>query len=195
MNLPPLFVLTDRLQAARPLVEVVAAAVDGGARAVVLREKDLPRAERARLADRLRAILADAGGILVVASDSTIRADGVHLAAGDAFPAARPVLVGRSCHDATELEAAAGEGCDWATLSPIFASMSKPGYGPALRTSALRKAPLPLYALGGVDVRHAGACVAAGAAGVAVMGAVMAANDPAAVVAALLRAVRDEVHR
>ena len=51
--------------------------------------------------------------------------------------------------------AAAGEGCDYATLSPIFVSASKPGYGPALGVGALRDAPLPVYALGGVDPSNA----------------------------------------
>jgi thiamine-phosphate pyrophosphorylase len=195
VNLPRLLILTDRHQATRPLVDVVRAAVDGGARAVVMREKDLPRPERARLADQLRPILADAGAVLVVASDPTIPADGVHLAARDHLPAARPALVGRSCHSPTGLRAAADEGCDWATLSPIFPSPSKPGYGPALGRAALAGAPLPVYALGGVDVGRAAACIVAGAAGVAVMGAVMRAADPAAVVATLLRALDSEAGR
>jgi thiamine-phosphate diphosphorylase len=195
VNLPRLLVMTDRHQATRPLVEVVRAAVDGGARAVVLREKDLPRAARAHLADQLRPILTKAGALLLVASDPTIPADGIHLAAGDQLPANRPPLVGRSCHDPTGLQTAAEEGCDWATLSPIFPSPSKPGYGPALGTAALAGAPLPVYALGGADAEGAAACVAAGAAGVAVMGAVMRATDPAAVVANLLRALEGETGR
>lgn len=195
MNLPRLLILTDRHQTTRPLVDVVRAAVDGGARAVVLREKDLPRAARAHLADQLRPILSEAGAILVVASDATIPADGVHLAARDHLPVNRPPLVGRSCHDPAGLQATAEEGFDWATLSPIFPSSSKPGYGPALGAAALAGSPLPVYALGGVAVERAAACVAAGAAGVAVMGAVMRATDPAAVVANLLRALDSKAGR
>lgn len=195
MNVPRLLILTDRHQAPRPLADVVRAAIDGGARAVVVREKDLPRPERARLADQLRPILADAGAILLVASDATIPADGIHLAAQDHLPTARPALVGRSCHSPDALQAAADEGCDWATLSPIFPSPSKPGYGPALDTAALAGAPLPVYALGGVDAGRVAACVAAGATGVAVMGAVMRAADPAAVVATLLAALDAEAGR
>lgn len=195
MNLPRLLVLTDRHQTTRPLVDVVRAAVNGGARAVVLREKDLPRAARAHLADQLRPILTEAGALLVVASDPTIPADGLHLAAHDHLPIPWPPLVGRSCHSPAGLHAAADEGCDWATLSPIFPSPSKPGYGPALGTTALAGAPLSVYALGGVDAERAAACVAAGAAGVAVMGAVMRATDPAKVVANLLRALEGETGR
>src|SRR5206468_738432 len=125
---PPLLVLTDRAVAARPLVDVVRAAVDGGADCVLLREKDLPRSERAALADELRAFVP----IVIVASDPTIDSDGVHLGRIDMFPRPRPRVVGRSCHSRSELAAAAVEGCDYATLSPIFATRSKPGYGPAL---------------------------------------------------------------
>lgn len=195
MTLPPLLVLTDRRQAHRPLLDTVQAAVEGGARAVVLREKDLPRDERLRLADALRPLLDAVSGLLLVASDATIPSDGLHLSAADALPSPRPPLVGRSCHHRSDLDTAATDGCDWATLSPIFPSASKPGYGPTLGPAALRDAPLPVFALGGVDADRAEASMAAGAAGVAVMGAVMAAPDPAAAVAALLHRIGHEVTR
>ena len=180
--------LTDRtLTGGRPLVEVVRAAVDGGADTVVLREKDLPHRERAALAARLRQFVPT----LLVASDPTIDADGVHLAATDSLPAAGPAILGRSCHSATELAAAAAEGCRYATLSPVFASASKPGYGPALGVDALHTAPLPVYALGGVDPSTTRVCVEAGAAGVAAMSFVMGADDPARAVRELLRSVSE----
>ncbi len=183
MTPPAVLVLTDRrLTGGRALVDVVRAAVAGGATCVVLREKDLPPAQRTALAGELRAVVPT----LLIASDPTIVGDGVHLAAGDALPAPRPAIVGRSCHSAADLDAAAAAGCDYATLSPIFASASKPGYGPALGVDALREAPLPVYALGGVDPSNAHACLDAGAAGVAVMGHVMRADDPAVAVKDLL---------
>ena len=76
----------------------------------------------------------------------------------------------------------------------MFATTSKPGYGPALgidglaagcRTVAEVGSPLGVYALGGIGPAQAAACLAAGAAGVAVMGLVMRADDPGAVVASL----------
>jgi thiamine-phosphate pyrophosphorylase len=185
-----LLLLTDRTQTrGRALVDVVRDAVDGGARAVVLREKDLPPPARAELAVRLAAVLRPVDGTLLVASSPEPGADGVHLAAGDPFPTPPPEIVGRSCHRVTELPAAAAEGCSYATLSPIFASASKPGYGPPLGPAGLGDPPLPVYALGGVTASNAGRCLTGGAAGVAVMGAVMRADDPAAVVAALLDAI------
>ena len=109
--------------------------------------------------------------------------DGVHLSAADPFPSARPSIVGRSCHDAAELARAAAQGCDYVTLSPVFPSPSKPGYGPALGPAGLaaliRPAGPLVYALGGVTPDRVAACRAAGAHGVAVMGAVM--REPALV--------------
>ena len=177
--LPPLLVLTDRaLAAPGHLVDAARSCVDGGARAIVLREKDLTRAERVELAAALRGILDPVGGRLLIASDPTIAADGVHLAAGDPFPDRRPGIVGRSCHDAAEVQSAAAEGCDYVTLSPIFTTSSKPGYGPALGTATLRAiaqaTTVPIYALGGiVTTESAQHCLDAGAAGVAVMGLAM----------------------
>ena len=189
--LGPLLVLTDRRLAARPLVDVVAAAVQGGARTVVLREKDLPTAERAVLADALRPLLEAVGGRLVLAGTS-LPGDAVHLSATDAVPHPRPALLGRSCHDAASVHAATS--CDWVTVSPVRLTASKPGHGPALGTAglaaltALPSAP-PVYALGGLGPDDVRACTDAGAAGVAVMGGVMRADDPARAVRELLAAV------
>jgi thiamine-phosphate diphosphorylase len=186
-----LLVLTDRRQARRPLPAVVADAVDGGARTVVLREKDLSRPERIDLAAALRALLEPVGGRLIVAGPDPLGGDAVHLAAGDPMPAG-VALVGRSCHDAGELSRLSTE--DYATVSPVFPSRSKPGYGPVLGLAGLAGlvdgTPVSVLALGGLDrPGRAARCLAAGAAGVAVMGAVMRADDPAGAVAALVAEV------
>ena len=178
-RLPRLVVVTDRTQAAGPLADVAAAAVAAGARAVLLRDRDLPGADRVALAADLRAVLDPVGGLLVVAGAG---GDAVHLAAAEPFPAVRPRLVGRSCHSAAELARARAEGCDWAFLSPVSPTASKPGYGPALGVEGFaRLAPLgpPAYALGGVGPADVPALLAAGAHGVAVMGPVM--RDPSVV--------------
>ena len=180
MTLPRLLVVTDRTQAAGPLIDVVAAAVDAGARAVLLRDRDLPDAERAALAAGLRAVLDPVGGLLVTAGAATSPAHpgAVHLAAAEPFPDPRPALVGRSCHSAAELAQARAEGCDWAFLSPVFPTASKPGYGPALGVEGfarLRPPGPPVYALGGVLPEHVPDLLAAGAHGIAVMGPVMRA--------------------
>jgi len=186
-----LLVLTDRRQARRPLDEVVAGAVEGGARLVVLRERDLPDDERLGLARRLAAALGEVGGTLVVAGPLSGWDGAVHLSAKDALPPVRPPLVGRSCHDVAELADAAAQGVDYVTVSPVFPTVSKPGYGPPLGLAGLARlcsaTRLPVYALGGVSsAEQVADCRAAGAAGVAVMGVVMRAADPAAVVKELL---------
>jgi thiamine-phosphate pyrophosphorylase len=195
---PAVWVLTDRRQADRGLVEVVRAAVSGGARHVVLREKDLPRDQRAALAAELRAVLAPEGGQLVVAGPDPLTdpADpaglaAVHLAAADPLPVEGVALIGRSCHREEDLARLTVE--DYVTLSPVFPSPSKPGYGPPLWPDGLARlcarTPVPVVALGGVtSPDRATACMAAGAAGIAVMGAIMRAADPASTVASFLAA-------
>ncbi|MEV4212295.1 thiamine phosphate synthase [Micromonospora sp. NPDC049662] len=188
--------LTDRLVARSGLERVVAGAVAGGVRWVVLREKDLPRAERAALAVELRAILADAGGTLIVAGPDPLGGDVVHLPAAGPYPPPRHGLVGRSCHNETELNRLTTE--HYATLSPIWPTTTKPGYGPPLQATGLRKlievSPVPLLALGGIETpEQVTACVQAGAAGVAVLGALMRARNPEEAAANLTSAFEEAV--
>ncbi|MPY91536.1 MAG: thiamine phosphate synthase [Acidimicrobiia bacterium] len=189
---PPLVVLTDGEATARAghdLREVLASAVDGGLRAVVVRERHLAPALRLALVRFVEDLLGPLGGLVMVATPPLEDHHNVHLTASSPVPRAKPLVMGRSCHDGGELARAAAEGCDYATLSPIFPTTSKAGYGPALGTGPLARPPLPVYALGGVTPANAPACLAAGASGVAVMGAVMRAGDPATVVSSVLSAV------
>ncbi len=109
--------------------------------------------------------------------------DGVRRRVGSA------ALIGISAHSQGDVAAAAAAGADYVTLSPIFLTQSKPGYGPALGVAALRSAAasrIPVLALGGVTAANAGQCLAAGAGGLAVMGEIMRADDPFHALAALL---------
>jgi thiamine-phosphate pyrophosphorylase len=195
VTLPPLLVVTDRHGAARPLTETVRAAVAGGARFVWLRDRDLDRDARRDLARDLIGLLQPVGGRLVVGGDTDLAAEigaqGVHLSSSagiDGIRAARmalgaAALIGFSAHSVAEIAAAGAAGADYATLSPIFPTASKPGYGPALGLASLRAAAahgVPVFALGGIDGGNARACCEAGAAGVAVMGGVMRGSDPRA---------------
>ncbi|HEY2540814.1 MAG TPA: thiamine phosphate synthase, partial [Stellaceae bacterium] len=99
-------------------------------------------------------------------------------------------LIGVSAHSAADAAAQLRAGADYVTISPVFLTASKPGYGPALGLDGLAAAaaaPGPVLALGGITAENAGLCRAAGAAGVAVMGDVMRADDPQATVADLVR--------
>jgi len=198
---PPLLLITDRNQARRPLADVVAGALEGGCRWISLREKDLDAAEQVALARGIVEAARPFGARVLVHGEARLaleaRCAGVHLPADSDVKAARALLGGAwvsiSCHHLKEVLAAAEAGADAVTLSPISPSASKPGYGPALGLERLAEiaaaVPLPVIALGGIeheaDVR---ACLQAGAAAVAVMGAVMRADDPAALVARLAHA-------
>jgi thiamine-phosphate pyrophosphorylase len=193
--LPPVLVITDRQQAKRPLEEIAAALFAGGCRWLSLREKDMPAAERRALLLRLAALGRTWGAIITVHDDLDAAAAlgiGIHLPAQGSIAEARralgaEALIGISAHGVPELAAAAAAGADYATLSPIFLTRSKPGYGPALGLDALRAHwPLPVLALGGIDGGNAAACLEAGAAGIALIGAVMRAANPKEFMAGLL---------
>jgi thiamine-phosphate pyrophosphorylase len=195
-----LLVITDRKGATQPLEEVVAAVLRGGCRWLSLREKDLGHEERLALLHRIVALARPFGATISVHGDIEAAAAtgvGVHLPAGGSPAQARArlgegALIGLSVHSARE-SAAAHPAADYVTLSPIFPSISKPGYGPALGTQGLAEAVagarVPIVALGGVTADNLAQCLAAGAAAVAVMGSVMAAADPEAATAALVQAL------
>jgi len=202
MNLPrpPLLVISDRGQARRPLVEIAAAAFRAGCRWFSLREKDLPAAERLDLMRALVTLGRPFGATITAHEDIDAvvasGAGGVHLpGGGDPAAAWRRLpagLVGVSAHSPEEAAAQLKAGADYVTLSPIFLTASKPGYGPAIGLDALAAAARlssgPVVALGGISAGNLAACLAAGARGIAVMGEIMRAADPEATVRRLLAA-------
>ena len=196
--LPPLLVITDRhATGGRPLRDVVLAALEGGARLIQLREKDLEGGALFTLATELAALVRRFEARLLVNDRIDVAlaaaADGVVLPA-DSFPTevARRLLgpdrlIARSTHTPVEVEQAAREGCDFVLFGPVHVTPSKAAYGPpqgiAAHTAAA-PAPPPGNSVGGLTVANAREAIAAGAAGIAVIRAVMSADDPA-------RAVRD----
>jgi thiamine-phosphate pyrophosphorylase len=197
---PPLLLITDRQLSQRPLEDTVARALEAGCRWVSLREKDLAAKERLALLRRLLALGHRFGAVIGMHDDIagalTAGATAVHLPAKADPATARArlparMLLGISAHDAAELARAGAAGADYATLSPIFPSASKPGYGPALGCEGLAHlaaaAAIPVLALGGIDCARIAACIDAGAAGVAVMGGIMAADDPGEVMAGMIK--------
>ncbi len=199
----PLLAVTDRHGHPRPLAETVRAILDGGARWIWFRDRDLEPDARGRLGEAVTDAVRARGGFLIVGGDvalaHTLGADGVHLGGGSgpqAIAAARSALgaaalIGVSAHAVHEVAQAAAAGADYVTLSPVYPTASKPGYGPALGPDGLaaaRDAGLPLVALGGIGLDRIAACRAAGAAGVAVMGGLMRADDPGEAARVLLNA-------
>lgn len=200
---PPLLLITDRRLASGPLVDVVTAAFEAGCRWVMVREKDLATAQLAPLVAAVVTAARPYGATVMVNGDAeaarVARAHGLHLPrdaiAEAGVPDARQ-LVGISAHSPAEAEDAASRpGIGYITMSPVFGSVSKPGYGPGLGLEGLRAAArsvdCPVVALGGVTAENAGDCLAAGAAGVAVLGSVMQADEPFAATEALVGAVTD----
>lgn len=189
-GLPRLLVVTERslLPPGRTLEDQVDRCLAGGAPAVLVREPDLDSARRAGLVMQVRA----AGAMALSARALVGQAHGVHLSARQALPEPAPgVLLGRSCHDGPQVAGAVRDRVDYLTVSPVGASASKPGYGPALGLEgaallAARSAGTPVLALGGVTVAQVRGLRDAGLHGVAVMGALMRADDPADVIGALL---------
>jgi thiamine-phosphate pyrophosphorylase len=194
-----LLVITDRHQARRPLEEIVAEVLAAGARWIWFRDRDLEIAERRQLAMRLSELVRGTGGCLSIGGDvelaAEIGANAVHVSDFAAVTQARrqlgsAALVGLSAHGIADVEDAHAAGADYVTLSPIYQSASKPGYGPPLGLDAIKRAAqigIPIVALGGIAADNATMAMSASSAGVAVMGSVMAADRPAAVVEEILQ--------
>jgi thiamine-phosphate pyrophosphorylase len=198
---PSLLLVTDRGQARRPMAEIIAAACAAGCRWISLREKDLAPADQIAMARTLLSIARCDQAVLTLHGDAEIAraagVDGVHLPSGADPTRARAVLgaaalIGISVHSRAEL--ATISAVDYVMAGPAFATASKPGYGPALGTAGIaaiaRAADVPVIAIGGVDADNLPALRQSGAAGVAVMGGIMRAADPAQQVRAMLAALQ-----
>ena len=198
---PPILVVTDRAQCNESIESRALALFRGGCRWLSLREKDMEPGARLSLLERLTAIGRAFGATIGVHEDlgaALAVGAAVHLPASADPVAARLALgigglIGQSCHDTAELEAAARGGADSATLGPVFPTAGKPGYQPALPLKELGRmaagANLPVLALGGVTIETARAIVRSGFAGVAVMGVAMRTPDPEGWFASLAAAV------
>lgn len=181
--------------AEQPLTEIVAAALRGGGRWFLLREPDLTTGERLSLAEAIATLCSPYDARLSISADLAVTAKlpagGIHLPQRMARPETltdarnklgSDALIGVSAHSQPEADAAQRAGADYVTLSPIFLTDSKPGYGPALGTDGIHamaaRLDIPALALGGIAPETIADARAAGAAGVAVMGGVMRAVDP-----------------
>lgn len=200
-SLPPLYLIADRATCGdRPMLDVLARALDAGVRLVQLREKALDRDKLKALGEKVLSLVAryDARLLINTAVDIAVKigAQGVHLPGGALPRAVRDrvgpsFLIGYSAHTHAELDCA--DGTDFVTYSPIFTPGSKPGYdgievGLVGLANAVMHSRLPVYALGGITPSRAAKCRTTGCAGVAVMSGVLAAGDPAKAVCEFLKA-------
>ena len=188
--------VTDRARCrGRDLVSVVGMAVRGGVRFVLLRERDLDDTVFGRLAQRVAGAL-PVGTVLSIHSRAEVAralGAGLHLAEAAPVVPTKAIWHGRSVHDPIAMGRAREEGAAYALAGTVHASPGKPeaaAVGVAgLRAMCAAAGALPVYAIGGLTPRHVGEALAAGAYGVAVVGAILEADDPEAAARALCRAV------
>lgn len=202
--LPRLLLICDRDAAqGRPLLDVIPAVSDAlhGDLLVQLREKTMPDAELRALAAQLRDTL-ETNALLTVNDRPQLAQDlnlGLHLPAASPPAADRPALLGRSLHNLQEAQTAIRDAADYAVAGTIFPTSSKPGHAgdglDHLRTLAAALAPIPAYAIGGITAQNAAYAIAAGAHGVAVRSAILAASNPAAAARAIAAAIADSLRQ
>lgn len=200
-----LYLVTDRpLCGARPVAEVVAEAVAGGAACVQLREKDLSTRAFLDLALELKDILAPAGVPLIINDRLDVAlasgADGVHVGQSD-LPVAvlrrhlgPRAIIGLSVETWADVEQAQDLEVDYLGVSPVFATPTKTdtlepwGLAGLARIRAFSRHPL--VAIGGMNAATVQDAVRAGADGVAVVSAICASPDPRAAARDLDRLVQ-----
>ncbi len=199
MVLPRLTLITDsrRLPTDR-FFEVVDAALSGGVDAILIRERQMDSARLLAFASALRELTDLHKAKLLVHTQAdvakAIRADGIHLSSLEMnqIPAIREWLNGEeitlstACHNEIELEFASRFRADFAFLSPVFPTQSHPDE-PHLGITTFRaltsEPPLPVIALGGINAGNRNQLEGFG---VAVISAILDADDPKAAARALL---------
>jgi thiamine-phosphate pyrophosphorylase len=196
-----LIVVTDADCGGRDMVDVVRAALRGGAPAVQLRMKDAPARDMVEMAHVLLGETRPAGALLFVNDRVDVAvvagADGAHVGQDDLpVAAARRVsppgfLLGVSAESVELAMQAEAEGADYVGVGPVYATGSKDDAGEPIGTGRIAEVAaavrIPVVGIGGIGIGNARAVVESGAAGVAVISAVMRADDPEAAVRELLR--------
>lgn len=190
ISLPEIFVITNRtLIGTRSLSQVITSVVEGGADTIILREKDLLPADLYKIASKAMKICKGSNTKLIINSSIEVAlacdADGVHLGFGSLpVNAARTLLsgkiVGVSVHSSEEAEAAQAMGADYLLAGHVFPTNSKagqPGRGLEFIKNLSAQVQIPVIAIGGINTRNAKDVINAGAAGIAVMSAVMESTD------------------
>lgn len=198
-----LYLVCDLRPGGRALEAVLAPALAGGVDIVQLRDKRAPDEELLAAAAVARRLCDDAGALLILNDRPDLvqeaGADGCHVGQEDMTPekaralAGAEVLVGRSTHFPAEIDA--GASADLIGVGPVYATPTKPGRHPVgveLVRYAAWHAPVPFFAIGGIDEATVHAVVAAGAHRIAVVRAIAEAADPGAAAAALRAALATE---
>lgn len=188
-----LYLVTDRTQTqGRDLLWVLESALDGGVKAIQLREKDLAGKELFLLAEAVRKLTQYYQAALFVNDRIdvalAIGADGVHLGRNSLpIRTARELvgaqrLIGVSTHSPEEAQEAEEQGADFVLFGPVYFTPSKASYGAPQGLVALKKTvekiSLPVYAIGGLKRENALEAKRTGIRGIALISAIMNAPDP-----------------
>ncbi len=201
-RLAGLHVLTDA-GAGQSAIDATTAALAAGAPVVQVRAKGCTDRVLHDFAAELVARCRAAGALCLVNDRVDVAlavgADGTHLGAGDLpLSAARRIagpghLLGGTAREPVLARALVAEGADYLGVGPAWPTTTKTGLpdplGPAGIRAVAAAVDVPVIAIGGVTAARVADLLAAGAAGVAVVGAVAAAPDPAAATTELLRAL------
>ena len=205
-----LYVLVDPAVArGKPLAALAAAAARGGATLVQLRDKAGTTRALIDEAIAIKQALRGFGVPLIVNDRADVAlaagADGIHVGRDDLDPAsARRLLgpraiIGASIKNEADVAGLAVGAVDYACIGGVFATASKDNPDPPIGLEGFRRlnkllrarAPqLPVGAIAGIDAENAAAVIGAGAEGIAVISAVIAAGEPEAA-ARRLRALVD----
>ncbi len=197
-----LCLVTDSLLSrGRSSLEVVAAAIRGGVTMVQYREKGGTTRAMVEEARALLGLCRSRGVPLIVNDRADIAiavgADGLHVGQDD-MPAALArrliggsMILGVSAGSPEEARRAAEDGADYVGASPIYSTPTKPDAAAPMGLDGLRalvaSAGVPIVAIGGVNEGNAAAVLEAGAAGIAVVSAIVSAVDVAAAARSLRR--------
>jgi thiamine-phosphate pyrophosphorylase len=200
-----LYLVTDRgLARGRSALTIVRAAVQGGVTCVQLREKTCSTREFIEEALAVKEFLRSRGVPLIINDRVDVAlavgADGVHLGQTDMpLAAARTIvahtmLIGISVESLADAVTAQRGGADYLGVSPIFATPTKTDTAAPLGLAGLqairRAVHLPLVGIGGLNRQTAAAVVRSGADGIAVVSAIVAAEDPEQAARELVQAIR-----
>jgi thiamine-phosphate pyrophosphorylase len=189
---PTLYLVTDpELAPAGALADVVAAAVRGGVTLVQLRDKRADGRALLEQAQMLKAVL-DPLRVPLIVNDRVDVAHaagvGCHVGQSDLPPAAARTILGPdailgvSLDEAAQVRTVDPALVDYVAYGPFAATATKADAGSPIGAAGLAAVSkltlLPLIAIGGIDARNVAAAVRAGADGIAVVSAIMAASDP-----------------
>ena len=188
-----LYLVTDRrLSRGRTTAEVVIAAVKGGVTCVQLREKDCSTREFIDEAAFLKLVL-QPHQIPLIINDRVdvalaVAADGVHLGQSDMRIAdAKRILnsetiIGISAESIEDAVQAEADGANYIGISPVFATGTKTDTAPPLGLEGIRQirkaVSIPLVGIGGINISNASDVIRSGADGIAVVSAIVSAENP-----------------